>query len=256
MATKNIVPRAANEGQLGTTAKPWAKIVAAELDAPTGKFSRMTVIESDCLNGISSFLPLAGIGVGTTVGTLVSGTVTANHPGVVIFKSSVAANSGYIVAALSSFSQMLLAGGEAYEVVFTVETTTNTTARLGYHDAGSITAPVDGVYLQIVEATLTGVAMSNGSETDTPDTVTLTQGVLYRAKIVLNANASLATFTLFTCADGLPVTWTRNTVASNIPTGGGRYCSPDMIATNAGTTAVNLISLDWFRYSIDRVLVR
>lgn len=255
MSTKNIVPRNANEGQLGTTAKPWASIVATELDAPTGKFSRFTVVEADCING-SNMQPLSGTGIGTTVGTLVVGTSTADHPGVMIFKSSVAANSGYQVAAPNSYSQMLIAGGETYEVIFAVETTGNTTARLGYHDTNTATAPVDGVYLQIVETALTGIARSNNSETVTADTVTLTQGVLYRAKLVLNADATLATFTLFTCADGQPVSWVNNAVASNIPTGAGRYIMPDMIATNSGTSAVNLMSLDWFRFSIDRVLVR
>lgn len=230
--------------------------IQTQLDdkALLGRFSRFAVIESDCLNIGNSFAPLTGGGVAS--GTQIAGVATANHPGVVIWKSSATANSGWTVATASTYVQTLLGGGETYEVIFKVETTTNTTVRLGYHDTNLVTAPVDGVYLQIVGTTLTGVAMSNSSKTDTADTVTITQGVWYRAKLVLNADAALATFTLFTCADGQPVEWTQNTVASNIPTGAGRFCVPDMIATNSGTTAVNLLSLDWYRYSIDRVLVR
>lgn len=35
MATKNIVPRANNEGQLGTSAKKWAKVITTELTLGT-----------------------------------------------------------------------------------------------------------------------------------------------------------------------------------------------------------------------------
>lgn len=252
MATKNIVPRAANEGQLGTTAKPWAKVVAAELDAPTGKFSRMTIIENDFL-GVQTGSGVLPLTTGATLlGTIAAVTSTANHPGIISFKSSTTQNSGYFYT--GNNSGPLIAGGETFELIFSVVTTTGTTIRLGFHDTQSITDPVDGVWVNIADTQLDGYAKNNAGPTVTATHYDITQGVWYRAKIVLNADATLATFTLITCADGAQV-WT-DTVNANIPTGAGRWTCLSGIATNSGTSAVELLDMDWLRYSIDRVLVR
>lgn len=246
MATKNIVPRAAGEGLLGTIAKPWAKVITAD-------YKYMSTIESDF-----QAANISGLGGGPrSTGTFnTAGTVDINHPGVYIVKSSTTADSGYFLSG-NAVTMMLLGGGEIFEFVFTIEATTGTTARFGYHTALAVTAPIDGAYLQIVGTTLAGVARSNNSETLTADTVTITQGVWYRVKIVLNSDATLATFTLFTCADGLPVTWVNNTVATNIPTGAGRFVAPTLTVTNsAANDAKNLSSYDWVQWQGTRVLIR
>lgn len=254
MATKNIVPRAANEGQLGTVAKPWAKIVASGVDI-ISQFAKSPSIEIECVN--TNFSPLGVIAIATGTLAILTGASTANHPGIVTFLSSTSPNSGYAILTPANYNNLLLAGGEVFECIFEVDTTTNTTVRLGYSDSATATAPVDGVFLQIVGTTVTGVARSNNGETLTADTPAITQGVWYRMKMVLNADATLATFTLFTCADGAPVAWVQNTVATNIPTGAGRHTGPNMLAFTSDTAAAkNLVSLDYARYDFNRVLVR
>lgn len=247
MATRNLVPRNANEGQLGTTEKPWANIIKG--------FARSPSIELEFLNVVYSPLSFAAIASGTQ--NMISAASTANHPGIVTFLSSTSANSGFVIYTTVNQNHYLIAGGEVFECIFEVDTTTNTTVRLGYSDSITATAPVDGVFLQIVGTTATGVARSNNAETLTADTPTIVQGTWYRMKMVLNADATLATFTLFTCADGQPVTWVNNTCATNIPTGAGRHTALNMLALTSDTAAAkNLISLDYARYDFNRVLVR
>jgi hypothetical protein len=223
--------------------------------ATIGKWAKSPSIEIEFLNTL--YAPLSGFAIASGTANMVSLASTANHPGILTISSSTSPNSGYVVGASNNLNHYLIAGGEVFEVIFEVDTTTNTTVRLGFSDNALPTASVDGVNLQIVGTTVTGVARSNNSETDTADTVTITQGVWYRAKLVLNANATLATFTLFTCADGLPVTWVRNTIATNIPTGAGRHTVPMMQAITSDTAAAkSLCSLDYARYDFNRVLVR
>jgi hypothetical protein len=222
---------------------------------PIEKFSRMTVLESD-LMGVLAYCvaPLSASAVVSGTWAFITGSI-ANHPGIVTLKSSTSANSGMVIFGSDATTNNLISGGETYEVVFQVVTTAGTTVRLGYHDTPTVTEPTDGVWFSVIETTLAGYAKNNAGPTVTGTTYTVTTGVWYRAKIVLNADATLATFTLYTCADGVAV-WT-DTVNANIPTGTGRQTDTNMIATNSGTgTVLNLLHLDWFQYACSRVLVR
>ena len=265
MATKNIVPRAAHEGTIGTAAKPFLKIIADEVDIGAvsvqtqlddkqslRKFSRFAAVDNDCLGATSLYglTPLTGAAINS--GTLNAGIFLTNHPGVFQLRSSTTPNSGYYIV---GDPYGLICGGETFEVIFMVGTTAGTTIRMGWHNAYSVAAPVDGIYIKIAETTLTAVCMKNTSETDALDTVAITQGVWYRARIVVNADASLVTFTLVTCADGVPVAWVRNTIAgAGIPT--WRNFGASMIATNSGSSIAYLLNLDRFTYDNSLVLVR
>jgi hypothetical protein len=218
---------------------------------PATIFSRMATIENDCWWPIlAAFAPLYGAPIAS--GTMAAGYASANQPGVVDFNSAAGANSGYYVG--SGADTLLIAGGETFECTFAVGNTGGTTIRLGFHDASTVTEPTDGVWVSIIEDLLTGYAKNNAGPTVAATHYHITAGVAYRAKIVLNADATLATFTLATCADGIQV-WT-DTVNANIPTGAGRRTALRMIATNSGTSAIQLLILDWYRYNIYRVLVR
>lgn len=245
MATKNIVPRAANEGQLGTTEKPWANIIKG--------FARSPSIEIEFLQ--PAYYPLAGSAIASGTAGNLSATSTANHVGIVTFGSSASANSGYSVANIWTPASYLIAGGEAFECIFEVDTTINTTVRLGYSDSATATAPVDGVWINIAGTQLDGYAKNNSGPTITATHYDITDGVWYRAKLIVNADASKVTFTLVTCADGVQV-WT-DTVNANIPTGAGRHTVLNMMAfTTDAAVAKSLISLDYARYDFNRVLVR
>jgi hypothetical protein len=232
--------------------------IQAQMDdkEPIGKYSRMTVQENDLLGypQAASFYPLYPLAIasgGLAFTTYVSMQEQGNHPGMIAFKSSTTANSGYLVSGQLG-SGFPMSGGETCEIIFKVTATSGTTIRMGYHTASSSAAPTDGVWIEIVETTLSGKANNNTGEVVTASTYTITQGTWYRMKIAMNANATLATFTLVTCADGMQV-WT-DTLNSHIPT--ARVTPMGIIATNSGTTATNLMTLDWYRYSCSRVLAR
>ena len=61
MATKNIVPRASGEGQLGTTAKPWGKIICNEITVVNGTSSDTV----DAANITGGVVAPAHLGTGT-----------------------------------------------------------------------------------------------------------------------------------------------------------------------------------------------
>jgi hypothetical protein len=225
-------------------------LIQTQLDdkEPVGIASRFTVIECDC--PMTNVFPLSGTGVAS--GTLSMDTAVVNHPGILLFVSSTTTNSGYWVG--GSATALLIGGGEMFECVFNVIATTDTTVRLGWTDSAVVTEPVDGVWISIIGTQLDGYAKNNTGPTITATHYHITDGVWYRCKIVLNADATLATFTLYTCANGVSV-WS-DTVNDDIPTGAGRQTTQKMIATNSGTTAISLLDLDWWRYSCSRALVR
>lgn len=180
---------------------------------------------------------------------------TINHPGVGGIFSSTTPDSGYKIVGYAS-PGLLLGGGEESNFIFSLPSvvTAGTTSRLGFQDSITVTDPVDGVYISIVDTTLKGRCLSNSSATATGTTYTLVAGTWYRTNIELNANATLATFQLYDSATGV-LLWT-DTVASNIPTGAGRFTGHGVVSTNSGTVAVQLITLDYMDISINRILVR
>lgn len=214
--------------------------------------SRVVSIENECWSNTAAGLaPLPITAIAS--GYLSSGVVTANHPGSISFKSSTSANSGAAIGDVNSALGILLRGGEAFQICFLPTSPTNSTAYFGFHDSVNQTAPVDGVWINVAALILSGICSSNGTATATGTTYVMTAGVWYRATITLNADATLATFCLYAAAGNL--LWT-DTVASNIPTGAGRFCGPTLVATNSGTTAVFMVSVDWYRFTFGGPAVR
>jgi hypothetical protein len=185
-------------------------------------------------------------------GTSTAVTGTANHPGIVTLTSSTSANSGYAYAL--GTSSFLLAGTEVTEFIFQVVTTANTTARLGFQDSNSSTAPTDGAWVNIAATTLDGRTASNTTGSTTGTNYTITASVWYRAKVVVNSDATQVDFYLYTCADGVQV-WTNN-LTTNIPTAAGRETGQSAMATNSGTTALELVDLDFMDVYMTRTLTR
>lgn len=191
-----------------------------------------------------------------------SATSTKDHPGVISITDSTTANGGYKY--LTEGSQFLLYGGERCEFVFNLGSgAARTTAitRLGFQDGATIDATVtDGVWLNIVgdgtKATISGKANDNTGVATTATTYTAEiDGTWYRGIIELNANASIASFAIKTCSNGLQV-W-GDTLNTKIPTGAGRHTGWGVIAGETTTDAGSVICrLDYANMSIDRTLVR
>lgn len=166
---------------------------------------------------------------------------TAAHPGVAQFTSSGTANSGYVWR--TEITAFLIGGGEVYEAGFRLVTLTNLTARMGFGDATSVTAPVDGVFLEIpATGVALGRAISNNTLTETASTYTVVVDTWYRIRVVVAPAAASATFFLYSEAGAL--LWT-DTVASNLPSGAGRQTGAEAIATESVGATAGLMVLDY-----------
>lgn len=190
-------------------------------------------------------------GFGTTAGTSPSKSGSSNHPGITAITSSVAADSGYRY--LTTIISFLLAGGETTEFIFMPVTTTNTVVRLGFMDSGSSAAVVDAVNINITATTLTGKTSAASSASTTGTTYTVSESTWYRAKIVVNANATRVDFYLYAANGSL--LWT-DYLTTNIPTTAGQETGHGVIAYNTGTSAVEIIDMDYMSLYINRDLVR
>lgn len=168
----------------------------------------------------------------------------ANHPGILRISSSTTANSGGYV--LTDTTAFLLGGGECFELIFQhrVASGTNTTIRFGYLDTTTSTDATDGVYFEVPAGSLNlrGKTASNSTRSTTGTSYTLTVNTWYRARLVVNSNATRVDFYLYDSSGTL--LWT-DFLTTNIPTASGRNTGAGVIATNAGTTATLLCYLDW-----------
>ena len=212
---------------------------------------KRTFYVTDCMGttagNIGPFVPAA-----ISSGTLPVGTATANNPGVVRFRSSTTANSGYRIY-LDPVS-ILVGGGETSDTIFSVTTTANTTIRMGFFDTATSADAVDGCYFEIPASTsLSGKCASNSARTSTGSSYTISTGTWYRGLIVVNSAATTVDFYLYDMS-GTQL-WT-NSVTTNIPTGSGRYTGAGVIATNSYTIQTYLLDIDYIAVGFTRSLTR
>lgn len=201
---------------------------------------------STATNSVDPFTGTA-IASGTSNGP---NTIVANHPGCVRFRSSTTTLSGYYIGTNSS--QINLGGGEVFECIFEIDTLALSTFRLGLHDATTSADAVDGVYLEVASTGVaTGKTASNSSRTSTSSTYTVSVSTWYRLKVVVTSTSSV-TFYLYN--DSGTQLWT-DTLTATIPNGVSRELGAGVVAINSGTTAVDLMHLDYMAvtWSTDRV---
>jgi hypothetical protein len=179
-----------------------------------------------------------------------------NHPGICAIYSSTSANSGGMI--LVSSTAFLLAGGETTDLAFQLHTIAGTTLFFGYHDKIGGGGIVDGVYIQVsqvggVDGTAQGLCTSNGASSTTASSTVLAVDTWYRARVTLNADATLATFAIYSEAGAL--IWS-DTLAANIPTAAGRETGHGIFVDNSGTAALLLARIDFMSVACTRTLVR
>jgi hypothetical protein len=240
-----------NAGTSGTMAD--FTLIGVTVSAP-GQFDLDTVrkrpiLYSDFLVNTTNASPFQGLARNTGTASGTNAPVSANHPGVLRLSSSTSADSGYFFGV--DTVQLLLGGGESFEAIFQVATTSGTTIRLGFHDTTAVTDAVDGAYIEISGTTLSGKTASNSTRSTTGTNYTISTGSWYRARITVAPGAGSVSFAVYN--DSGTLLWS-DTLSTNIPTAAGRLTGLGIIATNSGTTAVGLIDLDYMAvtWSSDR----
>jgi hypothetical protein len=211
------------------------------------------VIETDFYNNTSPFSQ-GLIGAAISSGTITEIASEPDHPGVVALRDSTTANGGYrITTAVTAFR---LAGGEKFVCVFKRNTTRTTVQfRMGFQDSASVTAPVDGVYLNYVAAsgTIQAITRNNNTQTIAASTYTLPNNTWHAATIEVNSPTE-ADFKIFN-SSGEQV-WSER-ITTNIPTAAGRETGAGVIATESSTdAAADILLLDYIRVEVNRVLTR
>lgn len=172
----------------------------------------------------------------------------AGHPGMIRLRSAAGAGSGVFVG--SNTGQLLIAGGEYFEAVFYINTLTDITIRMGFLDTATSADPSDGAWLQIAPTGVaTGRVVNNGGAiADTDTTANLSTGTWYKAIVNVAPDASSVIFEI-TTMNGTQV-WTDN-LSGGLPTGAGRETGVGIIATTAGSSAVDMLHLDFMLFALN-----
>lgn len=224
---------------------------------PAGSPDRttMTVMESDFMHTVANLGGLSATAI--AAGTTAAVNASSNHPGVISLNDSATTNGGY--AFVTNGAMIHIAGGEKCEFIFFTDSASATvTGRLGFQDSATSSAPTDGTWLELVGngtgVVVTGKAASNSAGTSTGTTTTLTVSTWYRGVVEVNAGATSVAYTIFD-ASGAQV-WTDAVVAS-IPTGANRQTGFMLLMTESTVDAgAARVSLDWFKLTLNRTLVR
>lgn len=200
---------------------------------------------------LSEFSALA-IGAGTNITAPAAGILGANHPGVILARSSTTANSGFFYS--TNQSMIRLGGGEQVDaIVWIPATITGTTLRFGFLDVGGVTDAVDGVYIELAAAlTATCKTSSNSVRTTSPTVATLTASTWYHVRIQVSSTTS-ATCSIFSDAGALLGSQTNTT---NIPSAAGREVGVSAIGTNSGVVATDLYAIDFLSVGWNTALAR
>ena len=227
-------------------------VVDAKQFQATDPSSRAVIGETDFYgSGVTGSPPWGTITVPSPTGGAKSGTAgTSEHPGQIIFTSRAGtANSGFTII-LPTKTSLVIAGGETTDFIFKVIAHADTVNQFGFHDTQSVGGISEGIYLELSDTNLSGVASQAGVKNFTQDSYTVTTQTWYRGRIEVNADASEAFFTLFNEAG--TVLWSSNltTFIPTSPTGHG------IISYSKGTTARNLMIWDYMSFSINRELER
>ena len=193
--------------------------------------------------------PWTGVSVtgGSNTVAPASGVVTSDHPGVVLLRSTATTNSGY--AYVSSFTMIRIGGGERFDLVFwTPAAFTNVLLRFGFLDSANQLDPADGCYFELNNsANIIGKCADNSVRTSSATVAALSTSTWYHARVTVNANASQVDFAIYDMAGALVGT---QAVTANIPTGAARLCGCGLGTVALGTTAQDLVALDYMSVSL------
>ncbi|MCS6789105.1 MAG: hypothetical protein NZ484_00860 [Patescibacteria group bacterium] len=201
---------------------------------------------------LEAHIPLDYVAISSGTTSKIAG--EPSHPGIQRITSSTTANSGgYVLTDITAFR---IGGGEVFEIVFRhlVASGTNTTIRMGFIDTTTSADAVDGVYFELANnLNLVGKTSNNSTRSTTGTSYTISTNTWYRARLVVNSNATQVDFYLF--SESGTQLWTSS-LTTNIPTASGRETGLGFIATNSGTTATALFDVDYLASWYTRDLTR
>jgi hypothetical protein len=155
----------------------------------------------------------------------------------VAMRSSATANSGYRsnrTGYTGGPNSIAISGGKKFRAAWRPNALINTLVRSGYHDTLLSTAPVNGVWFEQVGGQVVGKTAAGGANSTTDTAFTLVSGNVYVFDLSINADASLATFSVLSAVGDL--LWS-DTINTNLPT---QKVMVGTIATSSNTAITDL----------------
>jgi hypothetical protein len=139
-----------------------------------------------------------------------------------------------------------IAGGEQFDIVLrTPASLTSNTYRFGFLDTVTVADAVDGIYFEMAAGGVVCKTSSNSTRTTTGVIASLAVNTWYHGRIVVNANATSVDFYFYDDAGTQLGTFN---MTANIPTASGRELGCGGVFTNSGTTAVDIVLLDFMAF--------
>lgn len=196
-----------------------------------------------------------------TMGAISSGTTAARngnatHPGVVGFLTSTTASSGYYVA--TDINAFLLNGSESYSAVLSVPSKTGNVSitYAGYIDVITAAASTDGVYFNITNVTVRCEQRNNGAPTLSQTNYNLTLNAWYVFSIDINSTVGV-NCTIKDGETGVSLVSWNMTNPSTFPRLVGRETGAGITsAVRGGTTAQNIVNIDYLEIGLNKTLYR
>jgi hypothetical protein len=202
--------------------------------------------------------PFYGTAIGS--GTTTAGTGNEFHPCTNTFSSSATASSGYAIN--TGASQFRLKENMTFEAIFYKNSKAGNVSHMfiGFVDSVTAGQPVDGVYFNISNATVTPYNTNNSVNSNGLNTFNITLDTWYRAKIIIT-NITHTQFFLYNSTSN---TGTGNTdlvmqqnISGRVPSIAGRETGAGFSTWVQGaTTAVVLLNMDYMSILYNQTVYR
>jgi hypothetical protein len=191
------------------------------------------------LNGTAGQV-FAGSAISTGTTNVNPAAYDAAHPGTVLLRTSTTANSGY-----RWMSQTNLRGGKGLRFVGIVRMppaiNASTTIRMGLLDSTTSADAVDGAYIEVVNTTLSCKTANNSTRTTAGTALTVAANDWRTVSIEYLTDTSVQ----FVVYDDSGTVLLDQTISTNVPNTDARVFVAGAIATNSGTTALDLVLIDY-----------
>jgi Protein of unknown function (DUF2793) len=224
----------------------WAIITATHAGQAFPEMRHRPFFNTDFLNNTSTANPpFTGAAISAGTSSIISTSIDGNHPGVIRMTSSTTANSGYRWQ--TDLAALRIGGSEYFEIIFCPRNFATSLCRFGFHDSSTNVDAVDGVYFETTTAgQLFGKTANNSVRSTSAAIATLALNTWYRARLIVNRDATAANFELYG-ANG--VLLGTQSISTNIPTATGRETGVGVVGTNSGIVATSIVDIDYMAFA-------
>lgn len=182
----------------------------------------------------------AAIDSGTSTATPANADFEAIHPGIVLLRSSTTANGGYRWQ-----SEVTMRGGAGLSFRGVIKPFTDSVARsirIGFGNSQTTSAHTNGAWVTIVTGFSPSITVSCANNSTTTNTVTpLVPGSIWYTIDI----AFVVGGVCFVISDDSGAALYEGAITTNVPVDNNRRFIAGIIATEAGTTANDIVLVDY-----------